>query len=151
MFNFDNTMPGAWPGLRDIPPSLSPISMNKTLYVAKFTDELPMEPEAVPNLESVEDVMEHYKPEVTVMLEDEQGQQMAETFKFSRLGDFTPEGIVDQSPYLQELTDRMNDLQRINHQLRSNRMLQYALQNPQAKSTMLAMIQQMIDEIEQAD
>lgn len=151
MFNFDNTMPGACPGLREIPPSLSPISMNKTLYVAKFTDELPMQPEAVAELESVDDVMEHYKPEVTVMLEDGDGQQMAETFKFTRLGDFTPEGIVDQSPYLQELTNQMNDLQRINHQLRSNRMLQYALQNPQAKSTMLAMIQQMIDEIDQAD
>lgn len=151
MFNFDNTMPGAWPGLREIPPSLSPISMNKTLYVAKFTDELPMQPEAVPELESVEDVMDHFKPEVTVMLEDGDGQQMAETFKFTRLGDFTPEGIVDQSLYLQELTNQMNDLQRINHQLRSNRMLQYALQNQQAKSTMLAMIQQMIDEIDQAD
>lgn len=151
MFNFDNTMPGAWPGLREIPPSLSPISMNKTLYVAKFTDELPMQPEAVPELESVEDVMEHFKPEVTVMLADGDGQQMAETFKFTRLGDFTPEGIVDQSPYLQELSNQMNDLQRINHQLRSNRMLQYALQNQQAKSTMLAMIQQMIDEIDQAD
>jgi Type VI secretion system, VipA, VC_A0107 or Hcp2 len=151
MFNFDNTMPGAWPGLRDIPPSLSPISMNKTLYVAKFTDELPMIPEAVPNMESVEDVMEHYKPEVTVVLKDDDGQEMGETFRFTRLGDFTPEGIVDQSPYLQELTARMNDLQRINHQLRSNRMLQMALKNPQGRSTMLAMIQQMIDEIDQAN
>jgi predicted component of type VI protein secretion system len=151
MFNFDNTMPGAWPGLRDIPPSLSPISMNKTLYVAKFTDELPMIPEAKADMESVEDVMEHYKPEVTVLLEDAEGQQMAETFKFTRLGDFTPEGIVDQSPYLQDLTNRMNDLQRINHQLRSNRMLQYAIQNPQGRATLLAMVQQMIDEIDQAD
>lgn len=151
MFNFDNTMPGAWPGLREIPPSLSPISMNKTLYVGKFTDDLPMQPEAAGELESVEDVMEHYKPEVTAMLEDFDGQAMGETFKFTRLGDFTPEGIVDQSPYLQDLTNQMNDLQRINHQLRSNRMLQHALQNPNAKSTMLAMIQQMIDEIDKAD
>lgn len=151
MNQFDNTMPGAWPGLREIPPSLSPISMNKTLYIGKFTDELPMEAEAVPDMESVDDVIEHYKPEVTVMLNSQTGEPMAETFKFTRLGDFTPEGIVEQSPYLTELNDQMRDLQRINYQLRSNKMLQHAIQNPQAKQTMLAMIQQMIDEIKQAD
>lgn len=150
MFNFDNTMPGAWPGLRELPPSLSPISMNKTLFVAKFTDELPSESEAAPDLESVDDVLEHYKPEVTVMLSSQKGEPMAETFRFGRMGDFTPEGFVDQSDYLQELNDRMRDLQRINYQLRSNKMLQHAVANPQVKATMLAMVQQMIDEIDQA-
>lgn len=144
------TMPGAWAALRDIPPSLSPISQNKTLYIAKLTDDLPMEAESVPDLESVQEVLDHYKPEVTVMLQNEHGEPSAETFAFKRLGDFTPQGIVDQSPYLSELSSRMRDFQRINMHLRSNKMLQHALQNPQAKQTMLAMVQQMLDEIEKA-
>ncbi len=143
-------MPGAWAALRDIPPSLSPISQNKTLYIAKLTDDLPMEAESVPDLESVQDVLDHYKPEVTAMLQNENGEPSSETFAFKRLGDFTPQGIVDQSPYLTELSSRMNDFQRINMHLRSNKMLQHALQNPQAKQTMLAMVQQMLDEIEKA-
>ena len=143
-------MPGAWAAYKDIPPSLSPISQNKTLYVGKFNDELLQEPDAIEGLESVNDVLEHYKPEVTLSLFDQEGAPVVETFEFRRMGDFSQEGLVDQSPILRELSEQMRNLQKLDRHLRSNKLLQTALQNPQAKAIVLDMIQQMIDEIDQA-
>lgn len=143
-------MPGAWAAVRDVPPSLSPVSLNKTLYVAKLSDEFSMTPEAVPGLESVEDVMEHFKPEVGVTLEDEQGGSSYETFQFRQMGDFSREGLVEQSKLMRDLNRKILDLQKIDMQLRSNKLLQNALLNAEARLAMLEMIQQMLDEIEQA-
>lgn len=141
-------MPGAWAAYKEIPPSLSPISQNKTLYIGKFNDEMMQEPDPVEGLESVADVLERYKPEATVTLEGIDGMQSTETFEFRRMGDFTQEGLVDQSPMLRELSAQMRNLQKLDRHLRSNKLLQMALQNPQAKGIVLDMIQQMIDELE---
>lgn len=143
-------MPGAWAAVRDVPPSLSPISLNKTLYVAKLSDDYSPTPEAVPGLESVEDVMEHFKPEVGVMLEDQDGATSYENFQFRQMGDFSREGLVDQSELMRNLNSKITDLRKMDMQLRSNKLLQNALLNPQAKQIILEMIQQMLDEIEQA-
>lgn len=143
-------MPGAWDAIRNVPPSLSPISLNKTLYVAKLSDEFSTTPEAVPGLESVEDVMEHFKPEVGVTLDDEQGAPNYENFQFRQMSDFSREGLVDQSKLMRDLNHKIHDLQKINMQLLSNKLLQNALLNPDAKQAMLEMIQQMLDEIDQA-
>ncbi|GAB3709617.1 hypothetical protein GCM10027592_45900 [Spirosoma flavus] len=143
-------MPGAWDAIRSVPPSLSPVSLNKTLYVAKLSDEFSTTPEAVPGLESVEEVMEHFKPEVGVTLYDEQGAPNYETFQFRQMGDFTRDGLVEQSELMRDLNHKILDLQKIDMQLRSNKLLHNALLNAQAKQAMLEMIQQMLDEIEQA-
>ena len=143
-------MPGAWAAVRDVPPSLSPVSLNKTLYVAKLSDDYNPTPEAVPGMESVEDVMEHFKPEVNVMLEDEQGSLSNETFQFRQMGDFSREGLMEQSTLMRDLNRKVLDLKKMDMQFRSNKLLQNALINPEAKQVILEMIQQMLDEIEQA-
>ena len=143
-------MPGAWAAVRDVPPSLSPVSLNKTLYVAKLSDDYNPTPEAVPGMESVEDVMEHFKPEVNVMLEDEQGSISNETFQFRQMGDFSREGLMEQSTLMRDLNRKVLDIKKMDMQFRSNKLLQNALINPEAKQVILEMIQQMLDEIEQA-
>lgn len=146
----ETTMPGAWAAIKEISPSLSPINQNKTLFVAKLTDQRPLEPEAVQGLESTSDVFEQYKPEASATLYEQNGMPAYETFQFRRLGDFTQEGLIQQSPVLRQQLAYKNDLQRIERNLRSNKLLQAALQNPQAKAIILDMLQGMIDEIEQA-
>ncbi len=148
--NPELNMPGAWAAVRDVPPSLSPVSLNKTLYVAKLSDEYSSRPKAIPELESVEEVLEHFKPEVDVMLTNEQGGAALQTFKFREMGDFAREGLVEQSKLMGDLNRKISDLQKIDMQLRSNKILQNALRNAEAKQVMLEMIQQMLDEIEQA-
>jgi hypothetical protein len=151
------SMPGAWPGLSDISPSLSPITQNKTMYIAKFTDELPMDPLIVDGLESVSDVFENFQPEktVTIYAEPEPGQKAGmphfETYTFRSLGDFSQQGLVDQSPVMQEQFTKVGDLAKISMHLRSNKMLQEALKQPESKRVILEMIQQMMDEIDQAN
>lgn len=142
-------MPGAWAAIRDVPPSLSPVSLNKTLYVAKLSDDYNPTPEAVPGLESVEDVMESFKPEIQVMLEDENGSLSPETFQFRQMGDFSREGMVEQSTLMRDLNRKVLDLKKMDMQFKSNKLLQNALLNPEAKQVILEMIQQMLDEIEQ--
>lgn len=148
-----STMPGAWQLPKTIPPSLSPINQNKTLYINKFTDEPPTSVDdmnAQEGLESVEDVFNHFQPEKMVGITDDAGFPTSANFKFRRLGDFTQQGLVDQSPVLQEQFVKMNNLQRIEMQLNSNKILKLALQDADAKRLILEMIQQMIDEIDQA-
>lgn len=144
-------MPGAWAAIKDISPSLSPINQNKTLFVSKLTDQRPLEPETVVGLENTHDVFAHYKPEASSTLYELNGMPAYETFQFRRLGDFTQEGLIAQSPVLREQVARKTDLQRAERNLRSNKLLQAALQNPQAKAIILDMLQQMIDEIDQAE
>lgn len=144
------SMPGAWAAYKDISPSLSPINENKTLYVTKLTDVVLPGEEKVEGLESVQDVFDHFKPESGATLYDQAGMPSYENFQYRRLGDFTQQGLIDQSPLLRELQSRKNDLQKINMHLRSNKLLQAAVQNPQAKLVVLDMIQQMLDEIEAA-
>ena len=147
----ETTMPGAWAAIKEISPSLSPINQNKTLFVSKLTDQRPLEPETVHGLENTKDVFEHYKPEASATLYEMNGMPAYETFQFRRLGDFTKDGLIAQSPVLRDQVARKNDLQRFERNLRSNKLLQAALQNPQAKAVILDMLQQMIDEIDQAE
>ncbi|WP_288427515.1 hypothetical protein [uncultured Spirosoma sp.] len=142
-------MPGAWAAVRDVPPSLSPVSLNKTLYVAKLSDDYSPTPEAVSGLESVEDVLSRFKPEVSVDLKDQDESLYTETFQFRQMKDFTRKGLVEQSDLMRSLDSKITDLRRMDTQLRSNKLLQNALKNPQAKQIILEMIQQMLDEIEQ--
>ncbi|MEO8961049.1 MAG: hypothetical protein ABI325_04155, partial [Ginsengibacter sp.] len=58
------------------------ISPNKTLYVQKLTYDDPIKPEIVEDLQKIEDVFAHFKPEVDVELNKEDGSTVKENFKF---------------------------------------------------------------------
>lgn len=143
------SMPGAWAGVKEVPPSLLPLNQNQTLYVTKLTahDDGPPEPNKVEGLKSVDEVLEHYKPKksISLTLEDENTED--EEFSFRRIGDFTQQGLIGQSKVLQAQAGKIQDLKKINMNLRSNKMLQKALQNPESRSLLRGMIEQMIDEL----
>jgi hypothetical protein len=130
-------------GIADIP-------QNKTLLVQKLTDTPPARPEMVYNLQTSDDVFNHFKPKVDVQLEDASGNIKNETLQFKNLGDFGRNGLVNQSKTLQDFNMQVIDLHQMIKQFKSNKILKAALADENAKASYLAAIQSMIDELDSA-
>jgi hypothetical protein len=142
-------MPGAWAKVKDVPPSLLPINQNQTLYITKLTshEEGAPVPQTISGLKSVEEVLDKYKPEENVFLDQEDGGQTQQFFSFLQMGDFTQPGLINQSSLLQAQATKIQDLKKINLHLRSNNMLQRVLKNPESRRVFRAMIEQMLSEL----
>ncbi|UYZ62607.1 hypothetical protein [Hymenobacter weizhouensis] len=128
--------------------SISDIPLNRTLLVQKLTADPPLRPDIVDGLRTPEAVFAHFKPEVEVDFEREDGTVVPETLHFNSLGDFGKKGIINQSDFLQDLNTQAEDLQKLLRQLKSNKILRSALETPETKAAFLAAIQAMISELD---
>lgn len=130
--------------------AITQISSNRTLLVQKLTGK-PTKPEPVTGLKTIDDVFNHFKPNVKVEFENEQGAPVKEELYFKNLADFRKEGITGQSDFLKSLNEQKENYQMFIKQLKSNKILKSALSNPDAKKAYLQALQSMIQEIENAD
>jgi predicted component of type VI protein secretion system len=130
--------------------AITQISSNRTLLVQKLSSR-PTKPEPVTGLKTINEVFDHFKPNVKVEFENEEGAPVNEELHFNNLADFTKNGIVEQSEFLKNLNAQQDSYHKFMKQLRSNKILKSALQNPEAKQAYLQALQAMIQEIEQAD
>lgn len=128
--------------------AISEIPLNRTLMVQRLTAEPPLRPQIVEGLKTPEAVFAHYKPEVAVQFEDAQGATVNEKLRFASLGDFGKKGIINQSNFLQDLDTEAENLQKLLRQLKSNKILKTALENPETKAAFLDAIQAMMNELE---
>jgi predicted component of type VI protein secretion system len=126
------------------------IQMNRTIFVQKLTGEAPFMPQAVYDLKTVEEVFNHFQPQVEVEMQAEDGSNFAENLQFSNLGEFGPNGILKKSKYLQEMNDTKEQSLKIVKELKSNKALQTILQNKDTKAAFLGGILAMIKELEEA-
>jgi predicted component of type VI protein secretion system len=127
--------------------AISDIPINRTLLVQKLTTNSPLRAEIVEGLKTPEAVFEHYKPEVAVDFTDSNGTVVPEKLHFSSLGDFGKKGIINQSDFLKSLATETDDLNKLLRQLKSNKILKAALENPETKAAFLSAIQAMMDEL----
>lgn len=127
--------------------AISDIPLNRTLMVQKLTTNTPMRPVIVEGLKTPEAVFAHFKPEVDVEFDNEAGATVREKLHFASLGDFGKKGIISQSNFLQELSTETDDLQKLLRQLKSNKILKTALENPETKAAFLSAVQAMMDEL----
>ncbi len=130
--------------------AITQISSNRTLLAQKLTAK-PTKPEPVTGLKTIDDVFNHFKPNVKVEFEDENGAPVKEELRFSNLSDFTKNGITEQSTFLRSLNEQQESNHAFIKQLKSNKILKSALSSPEAKQAYLTALQAMIQEIEQAD
>ncbi len=128
--------------------AISQISQNRTLLVEKLTNDPPTKPEIVQGLQTVEDVFANYKPEIEVEFEDAEGTEKSETIQFRNLGDFGKKGITHQSNFLQNLQAQQDNYHQYVKSLRSNKILQRLLADPEAKASYIAALNAMIQELE---
>ena len=130
--------------------AITQISSNRTLLAQKLTAK-PTKPEPVTGLKTINDVFDHFQPNVKVEFENENGVAVEEELNFKNLSDFTKTGITEQSTFLRGSNEQQENYHAFIKQLKSNKILKSALNNPEAKKAYLAALQAMIQEIEQAD
>ncbi|MCE7070796.1 MULTISPECIES: type VI secretion system contractile sheath small subunit [Dyadobacter] len=121
---------------------------SRTLYVSAFNSN--PEKEKVTGLETMEAVFEHFKPEVEAEFEDENGAPVFETMSFTKMKDFSPEGMLEQSPFLKELSGKEYNYDRFYKNLKNNRQLQKALSDPATRATYLSALQTLIGELKES-
>lgn len=125
------------------------IPQNRTLMVEKLTNDPPIKPEITTGLKTIEEVFEHFKPEVEVEFEDDDGVEVKETLKFGNLGDFGAKGITRQSKFLKDLDTQKDQYVKITKQLKTNKLLKNAIANPEAKQSILDAIRALLTELEE--
>lgn len=121
---------------------------SRTMYVAALTQDPDMEKTS--ELETMEDIFQHFKPNVDVEFQNEDGAPVAETLSFLKVSDFSPEGMLEQSPFLKEVNDKAFNFDRFYKQLKSNRPLQKALADPATRAAYLNALQKLIGELQES-
>jgi hypothetical protein len=132
----------------DASEAIADIPENRTLIIEKLTDEDPVQPEVVDNLNTIEDVFAHFKPQVEVDFENVEGQPVKEGFCFANVGDFEVDKLTLQSSFLNGLDGEGKTYESMIKQLRSNKVLQRALENPDAKAAFMEALQQLVNELD---
>jgi predicted component of type VI protein secretion system len=127
--------------------AISDIPLNRTLLVQKLTTNTPLRAQIVKGLKTPEAVFAHFKPEIDVDFTDADGADVPEKLHFASLGDFGKKGIIEQSEFLRSLAAETDDLNKLLRQLKSNKILKAALENPETKKAFLQAIQAMMDEL----
>ncbi|MDR3326930.1 MAG: hypothetical protein LBT04_02160 [Prevotellaceae bacterium] len=135
----------------DASEAIAAIPENRTLLVEKLTSDEPVSPEAVSGLTTIEQVFEHYKPQINVEFQNEAGQAVKETFHFQNVGDFSAKQLTEQSPFLKSTATEKDFYDKLTRQLRSNKVLQRALENPESKQSLIAALQAVSEELSEAE
>jgi hypothetical protein len=126
------------------------IPQNRVLLAEKLTAATPVKPEIVEGLTTVEQVFEHFRPEIDMAFETEDGVTRKETLYFKNLGDFGIKGITTQSNFLNDLTMKKEQYQKIIRQLKTNKLLKQALADRAFKKSFLDSLHALIRELEEA-
>ncbi|UCA61766.1 hypothetical protein KB553_09595 [Chryseobacterium rhizoplanae] len=139
-------------GGNEVPPeineSIFEIPQNRTLLAQKLTSYDPVRPDLVEGLNTVEKVFEHFKPEISIDFEDINGATKVESLRFKNLGDFGIKGITKQSEFLSDLETKKNQYQQIIRQLKTNKILKAALEDPDARQALFQTLQALIQELD---
>ena len=134
----------------DASEALNEIPQNRTLIAGKLTPNTPIKPKVVEGLKTVEDVFEHFQPEIKIPFEDADGGTVNEDIRFGNLGDFGKKGIIGKSDFLQGLEIESVQYQKIIKQLKTNKILKMALEDADAKESLIATLDALIGEIKNA-
>jgi len=127
------------------------ISPNKTLFIKKLTNEAPIRPEIVEDLQTVEQVFDYFKPNCDVELDREDGSTVKENFAFAGLGDFDIKNVTNKSDYLKNLSLENDAYLKIIKQLKSNKSLKNVIENPEMKNAFVNALKALVSELEQTD
>lgn len=133
----------------DTSEAFAEIAHNKTLFVQKLTDNEPIKPEKAEGLKTVREVFEHYKPNVKVAFEKQDGGTVNETVTFKELSDFGVKNIINQSNYLTNVNIEREMSLNVIKQLKSNKTLKATLDDEETKAAFISALKNFVDELEQ--
>lgn len=134
----------------DASEAIAEIPQNRVLLTEKLTDATPIRPEVIEGLTNIEQVFEHFRPQVNMEFETEEGSTRKELLQFSNLGDFGVQGITAQSAFLRDLTMKKDQYQKMIKQLKTNKQLKLALSGSDTKAALVTALQALARELEEA-
>lgn len=131
----------------DVNEAFADIAYNKTLFVQQLTDSEPLRPEKVEGLKTVQEVFDHFKPNVDVEFERYDGSISTENLQFNNLGDFSVKSIVSQSQHLNNVSIEKDMSMSVIKQLRSNKTLKTTLDNPATREAFISALKGFLAEL----
>ncbi len=132
----------------DASEGIANIPDNRAMVVEHLTSEEPVQPELAQGLKTIEDVFKHFKPNVDMEFESQEGQPVKENIQFHNVGDFGVKNMTQQSEFLSKLSQEKDFYDGMVKQLRSNKVLQKALQDPETKAAFIEALSSLKKEIE---
>ena len=127
---------------------IAAIPENRSLVIAQLTNDEPVNPEAVKGLKTVEEVFAHFKPAREIEFETADGQSQSEVLNFGSVADFNVKNLTRNSEFLSNVSTEKEFYTSLIKQLRSNKVLQRALEDPQAKAAFIAVLEEVKAELE---
>lgn len=127
--------------------SIIEFPQNRTLLVEQLTDEPPASAEIVKDIRTMNDVFNHFHPNVKVEFEDTMGQTKKETLSFDELRDFEMEGLMKKSEFLGELALLKDSYAKIEKQLRANNTLRNAISDAESRTALIQSMQALLKEL----
>lgn len=131
----------------DASEAVANIPENRSLIVEQLTANEPVNPEAVKGLTTIEEVFNHFSPNIDVEFEDEEGQPVKENFAFSSVADFNVKNMTENSKFLNGLNVDKEFYEGLIKQLRSNKVLQRVLENAESKEAFIAALTSLKSEL----
>ena len=131
----------------DASEGISEIDGNRTLFVQQMTEEPDVVPQVVDGVTNINEAFDTFKPELKVNFSDEEGAETEELLKFTKMGDFGPKGLSENSDFLKSLAGDVDSLHKIMKQLKSNKVFQRMLADPEAKNAYMEMLQEMVSDL----
>lgn len=131
----------------DASEGIAEIPQNRTLLVEQLTKDEPVAPEVVTGLTNIDEVFEHFQPEIDIEFADAEGAPVEENFRFHNVGDFSVKKMTEQSPFLSGLNAEKQFADRMEKSLRSNKVLQRVLENPTTREAFVNTLSIMLDEL----
>lgn len=131
--------------------AISNIPQNRTMFVGLLTADEPITPEAVTDLKTVEEVYAKFQPNVDVEFENADGQIVKENFRFTNTADFQVKKMTENSQFLGNLSVQKEFYEKLVKQLRTNKVLQRALENPESRQAMVDALIQLKNELKQSN
>lgn len=130
------------------------LDANKTLLIDQFTTDASEEPELFENAKTMADVFDHFKPSVEVDFQNENGETVTETLRFNEMKDFDVNGgkgnLISNSQVLSDIKMHVDNAAKVHKQIEQNSKLRAILKDAAARDDLKALLQSMLDELEQA-
>jgi hypothetical protein len=124
---------------------------NRTLMIEQLTDSAPTKVDFQHEFATMDDVFDHYKPNVDIEFENVNGMPVKENVKFNAIKDFGEDGLMKNSTFLNEVNLDIKTYDAMEQQLMKNKVLRDALSNENSRKDLVVALQAILAELQQAE
>ena len=132
--------------------NVSALDTNKTLMIDQYTSDARGEdPELFEDAKTLDDVFQHFKPNVEVDFTDEDGGSISETLYFNSIKDFEANGgkgnLVANSEFLSDKKASMDSYAKVRKQIEQNKKLREILKDAGTKEELKDYLEYLLNEL----